>query len=113
MWMCCTCGYGAPLNVAAKPLKCSVMVATSPLSIRGTVPEPVAGFGGASVAVDVVGLAALADESGATANASAAIGSAANRVPVFTSNPSVRTRESARVVLDIRGANGQRIRSGK
>src|SRR4051812_15590118 len=50
MWMCCTCGYGLPLNVAAKPLTCSLMVARLPFSCNETEPDAVEWFNGFSVA---------------------------------------------------------------
>ena len=41
MWMCCTCGYAALPNFAARPLTCSVIVAVLPLSVIMKSPEPV------------------------------------------------------------------------
>jgi len=48
MWMCCTCGYGLPLNEAARPSTCSVMVACEPFNEIIRVPLPLEWFKAAS-----------------------------------------------------------------
>src|SRR3954452_12413665 len=80
MWMCCTCGYAAPLNVAASPDTCSVTVASDPFSEIIRLPEAAELFSAPSWAWYDVGSAAEAMPGNAsTARPTATDGAASSR----------------------------------